>query len=117
MNLPCIKDLQLLRRERSVLLCQLKEAESVVLDGPLHDLDLGLGRLLQDLEPSQLDIRLELETPPLWILIQLGQQVVALQIAPEIGILDQRRCGMAWIFMDSGTEIEILTFSRKSAPF
>ena len=73
---PSVTDLQFRPTERSLPAGVLQEAEPIVLNAPLNDLHRAGGWLLEQLQPGQLDIALELEAPALGILVELSQQVV-----------------------------------------
>ena len=73
---PSVTDLQFRPTKRSLPAGVLQEAEPVVLNAPLNDFHRAGGWLLEQLQPGQLDIALELEAPALGILVELSQQVV-----------------------------------------
>ena len=70
------ENLQFRAAQRSLPPRILQEAKAVVLDAPLDDLDGAVGLLLQQLQPGQLHIALELEAPPLGILVELPEKIV-----------------------------------------
>lgn len=56
----------------------------VILQGAFNQLDMTGGGLHVNVKPCQLHIRLEEEAPALWILVQHVQQVVTLQVSPQV---------------------------------
>ena len=64
----------------------------VIRQGALDDFDLA-GRIIEmNLQSGQLDVRLEQEAPPLRVLVQLVQQVVAVHVTPLLQGLLWYRC-------------------------
>ena len=75
-------NLQFCTTKRSLPPSIFKEAKAIVLNASLNDLDRAVSLLLQQLQPGQLHIALELEAPALRILVEFPQQVVTSNITP-----------------------------------